>query len=83
LLSINPSLEAEFLLALRVFDGQILLARPVDFQAGFFQCGDNIFPATDKPLFHFGCEIGMHGFLGLCPIILARIFAPADEPSLV
>jgi hypothetical protein len=83
LLSINPSLEAELSPALRVFDGDVILARPFDFQTDFAQGGKNILPVPDKPLFQFGCEIGVNGFLGIGAVVLAWIFAPADKPRLV
>jgi hypothetical protein len=73
LFSINPSFEAKLFPALRVFDGDVIFACPVDFQTGLAQGGNDILPVPDKALFQFGGKIGVNGFLGLGAVILARI----------
>jgi hypothetical protein len=79
LFCIYSSLEAQLFPALRGFDGDVVLARPVDFQTGLTQRGKNILALPDKSLSHFGGDIVVNGVLGLGPFILARSFAPAEQ----
>jgi hypothetical protein len=83
LLSINSSFEAELFPALRVFDGDVVFARPVDFQTGFLQSGENIRTVSDYIGFKFYLKIRVNRILGFGPVILARILAPADEAGFV
>ena len=80
LLSIYSSFEAQFFPAVGVFDGDIVLASPVDGKSCLLQGGKHILPIADKLLFQFGRHIGVNGLLGLVPFILAGRLAPADQP---
>jgi hypothetical protein len=64
LFGIHSPFEAQFFPALWVFDGDIVLASPVNFEADFAQGGKNILPIGYKALLHFFSQIGVDGFLG-------------------
>lgn len=80
---IYSTLEAELFPALRVFDGDVVFSGPVDFQTGLGQGLEHARPVFDLPLLKTRLEIGMHGILGLGPVILAGRFAPAEQAGIM
>lgn len=80
---IYSSLETEFFPALRVFDGYVILAGAVNLQPDLCERLQNIGAIRDVPLFDSSLEIAVDGLLGRGPVILARYFPPAEQPSLV
>lgn len=80
---IYSSLEAEFFPALRVFDGDVILARPVDFQPGSGKRLEHVFAIADKPLLDVGPHIFMDGILGGGAVIFRWRFPPALQTGVV
>mgnify|MGYP004654968161 CR=1 FL=1 len=69
--------------ALRVFDGDVILAGAGDFQPGLLQSDEHILPFMDFLLFHKGQHIGVDGLFGLIAFIFFDCLAPAQKPGLV
>ena len=80
---IYSSLEAEFFPALRVFDGYVIFARPVDFQTGPGKCLEHVFAVADESLLDSRLHVLVNGFLGGGAIIFGRRFAPAQQTGVV
>lgn len=68
--------------ALRVFDGDVMLAGASDFQPGFLQGHKHILSLMDFPLFHKGQHIGVDGLPDLVAPVLFDGLAPAQKPGL-
>lgn len=80
---IYSSLEAEFFPALRVFDGYVIFAGPVDFQTGPSKRLEHVFAVADKSLLNIRLHIVVNRFLGGSAVILGRRFAPAQQAGVV
>ena len=80
---IYSSLEAKFFSTLLVFDGYVIFARPVDFQAGSGKRLEHVFAVADKPLLDVGPHVVVNRFLGGGAVILGRRFAPAQQAGVV
>lgn len=83
MLCIYSPLEAEFFPALRVFYGDVIFARTVDFQPGPGKRLEHIRTISNKPLFDIGPQVFMNGILGGGSVILAWSFAPAEQTGIV
>ena len=80
---IYSPLEAKFFPALWVFYSDVVLSGPVDFQTGLPERREHISPAGDGSPLDALPQIFVNGFLGVGSIILARRFAPAEQPGFV
>ena len=77
---IHASFQAQFLPAVGVFDGDVILARPVDFQPGLLQGHEHLGAVCRLPLLHLGQHVFVNGLLGGGALIRLGRFAPAQQP---
>jgi len=80
---IYSSLEAKLFAAGGVFDGDIVLARPVDLQVSLPQRLKKLWAICDLSFFDLHEQEGVNGVLGLRAFVLAGRFAPADQTGAV
>ncbi|RJK96617.1 hypothetical protein D3P06_17465, partial [Paracoccus aestuarii] len=64
-LFVDPALHAEFLAALRVMDGQVVLALPGHLQSGLLQGQNHTLAIRDPLSLHKRRQIGMDAFPAL------------------
>ena len=77
---IHASFQAQFLPAVRVFDGDVILARPVDFQPGLLQGHEHLGTVGGLPQLHLGLHVFVNGLLGGGSVIRLGRLAPAQQP---
>ncbi|OXS28066.1 MAG: hypothetical protein BCS36_01700 [Desulfovibrio sp. MES5] len=75
---IHASFQAQFLPAVRVFDGDVILACPVDLQSGLLQGHEHLGAVGGLPLLHLGLHVFVNGLLGSGSIIRRGCLAPAQ-----
>jgi hypothetical protein len=80
---IYSSLEAKLFAAGRVFDGDVVLTRPVDFQVCLPKRRKELRAVGDLSLFDLHEQEGVNGVLGLRAFVLAGRCPPADQTGFV
>jgi len=75
---IHASFQAQFLPAVRVFDGDVILARPVDFQPGLLQGHEHCGAVGGLAQLHLGQHVFVNGRLGGGAVIRLGRLAPAQ-----
>jgi hypothetical protein len=78
---IYPSLEAELFAARRVFNGDVVLACPADFQVRLFQDLEDVSATCDLAFLNLHDQVGVDGVLGFRAFVFAGRFSPADQTS--
>jgi hypothetical protein len=82
LCSIDASLQAHFLPAVGVDDGDVVFSFTIDAESGFAQCSRHIGAVPHHAGFHLRLDVGVDGVSCLFLLLLGRVPPPSGQTRL-